>query len=94
MKLAAQPPGAGAIEGHASWENEGGAISSAAHLRHDAGAGLHPGSATPSSVLQEGDGADEVASLNARGARVWFIPPFVIPSVIAALVVVYAVYRT
>jgi hypothetical protein len=44
--------------------------------------------------LKESVGSDEVVSLTSSGARNWVIPPFVIPSAIAAMIVVYALYRS
>ena len=47
----------------------------------------------PAALAQEGSGSGNIASLNSDGAKNWFIPPYVVPGVILALVAAYAVYR-
>lgn len=45
-------------------------------------------------IFAEEDADNEsVASLNRDGSKKWFIPPYVVPGVILALVVVYAIFR-
>jgi len=46
-------------------------------------------------VFAEEKGDNEsVASLNRDGSRKWFIPPYVVPGVIVALVAVFAIARS
>jgi hypothetical protein len=96
MSLAIHQAEAKASDSHASWENEGGAVSSATR-RSDNGRAAQLLLSTESTQARSGGGsdvADDIVSLNAYGGRNWFIPPYVIPSAIAALVVLYAAYRS
>ena len=43
---------------------------------------------------QNGAAPESIASLNADGSLKWFIPPYVIPFVIVALVAAHAIWRT
>ena len=92
MNAPRKSSGVGLADVHASWENEGGAISSPARSRQGTGARMLSGGVTQ--PLKESVGSDEVVSLTSSGARNWVIPPFVIPSAIAAMIVVYALYRS
>ena len=48
----------------------------------------------PAIFAEEEADSESVASLNLDGAKKWFIPPYVVPDVILALVAGYAISRS